>query len=57
MENPKTIEEHLTKLKKLLVFEDEFSNTFNYFFDHLAETLEFMKLGKRYKSPDLKKST
>ena len=50
-----SIEEHMTELKRMLVFEEEFSKTYHYFFDHFGENPDFIKSGKQHKSPDLKK--
>ena len=48
-------DKQLDELKRKLIFEDKFSDTYNYFFDCLGENIDFMRLGKRDKSPDLKK--
>lgn len=54
MSNIRAFEEHLTELKRMLALEDEFSDTFKYFFDYLGENRDFVSLGKRAKNPDLK---
>ena len=55
MKNITMFEEHLIELKRILPVEDDFSNIYKYFLDHMGEDAEFMKLGKFYKNPDLKK--
>lgn len=48
-------EEHLNELKRMLMMEDNFHKIYTYFFDHLGESLDFIRSGKREKNPDLKK--
>ena len=48
-------DEHMTELKRMLVFEEEFSKTYHYFFDHFGENAAFVTSGKHYNSADLKK--
>lgn len=47
--------DHINKLQLMLVSENDFSETYRYFFDYLGDDIDFIKLGKRDKSPDLKK--
>lgn len=55
MNDIEIFEKHLDELKRRLMVEENFNGTFGYFFDHLGENPDFLKLGKRAKNPDLKK--
>ncbi len=48
-------EKELATLKYMLMTADEFKDVYGYFFDHLGENSDFLKLGKRSKHPLLKK--
>lgn len=48
-------EKELNRLKEKLMTADDFSEVYDYFFDHLGENAGFIKMGKRAKNPILKK--
>lgn len=47
MANTLSIEQRLNELKRMLVSEPEFTNTYKYFFDRLGNDVNFMKSGGR----------
>lgn len=55
VENVAIIEKYLDELKRMLMFEDEFSDTFDFFMDRLGQDASFMTSGKPYKNPDFRK--
>ncbi|MEO5332214.1 MAG: hypothetical protein H7839_09335 [Magnetococcus sp. YQC-5] len=55
MNDTSKFDTHLVELKNLLMTATEFNSVFHFFFDHLGENVEFMRSGKFYKNPDLKK--
>ncbi len=47
--------EKLSDLKDKLLTGENFSDTYNYFFDHFGENNEFMRMSKKTKHPVIKK--
>ncbi|MCP4347674.1 MAG: DCN1-like protein [Desulfobacterales bacterium] len=47
--------EKLSDLKQKLATGDNFSDIYNYFFDHFGENNEFMRMSKKAKNPMIKK--
>ncbi|OQY57597.1 MAG: hypothetical protein B6245_16200 [Desulfobacteraceae bacterium 4572_88] len=50
-------EKNLEVLKDMLITADDFKDVYEYFFDHMAENPDFIKLGKRSENPSLKRVT
>src|SRR5437763_1628356 len=48
------IDQHLAKLKDLLVTATQFADVYTYFFDHLVEDPAFLDCGEQYESDFLK---
>lgn len=44
----------MEKLKEILLSCDDFRDVYNYFFDHLTNNPDFMKMGRKSKAPFLK---
>ena len=55
MKSTISLDERLDDLQRMLVYEKEFSNTYKYFFDHLADDDEFMMMAERTKDPDFER--